>query len=64
MKQVLIDILPFEFKKTSLNESLKDGKLYVTGVLQRADAKNQNGRSSALARHFNFEFEFVNAALI
>jgi hypothetical protein len=44
MKQVLIDILPFEFKKTSLNESLKDGKLYVTGVLQRADAKNQNGR--------------------
>ena len=44
MKHVLIDILPFEFKKTSLNESLKDGKLYVTGVLQRADAKNQNGR--------------------
>lgn len=44
MKQVLIDILPFEFKKTSLNESLKDGKLYVTGVLQRADVKNQNGR--------------------
>ena len=44
MKQVLIDILPFEFKKTYLNESLKDGKLYVTGVLQRADAKNQNGR--------------------
>ena len=44
MKKVLIDILPFEFKKTSLNESLKDGKLYVTGVLQRADAKNQNGR--------------------
>ena len=44
MKQVLIDILPFEFKKTSLNESLKDGKLYVTGVLQRADEKNQNGR--------------------
>jgi hypothetical protein len=44
MKQVLIDILPFEFKKTSLNESLKDGKLYVTGVLQRADAKNHNGR--------------------
>lgn len=44
MKQVLIDILPFEFKKTSLNESLKDGKLLVSGVLQRAEAKNQNGR--------------------
>ena len=44
MKQVLIDVMPFEFKKTSLNESLKDGKLLVNGVLQRADAKNQNGR--------------------
>jgi hypothetical protein len=44
MKQVLIDILPFEFKKTSLNESLKDGKPLVSGVLQRAEAKNQNGR--------------------
>ena len=44
MKQILIDVLPFEFKKASLNESLKDGKLLVNGVLQRADAKNQNGR--------------------
>lgn len=37
MKQVLIDVLPFEFKKSSLNESLRDGKLIVTGVLQRAE---------------------------
>ena len=44
MKQILIDVLPFEFKRTSLNESLKDGKLLVNGVLQRADAKKQNGR--------------------
>jgi hypothetical protein len=44
MKQVLIDVLPFEFKKSSLNESYSDGKMVVTGVLQRADAKNQNGR--------------------
>jgi hypothetical protein len=44
MKQVLIDVMPFEFKKCALNESLKDGKLLVSGVLQRADAKNQNGR--------------------
>ena len=44
MKQVLIDVMPFEFKKSALNESLKDGKLLVSGVLQRADAKNQNGR--------------------
>ncbi len=44
MKQVLIDVIPFEFNKSALNESLKDGKLLVSGVLQRADAKNQNGR--------------------
>jgi hypothetical protein len=44
MKTVLIDVLPFEFKKTALNESLSDGKLLVTGTLQRAEAKNQNGR--------------------
>jgi len=44
MKQVLIDTLPFEFEKTSLNESVKDGKFLVSGVLQRAEAKNQNGR--------------------
>jgi hypothetical protein len=44
MKQVLIDVMPFEFKKSALNESLKDAKLLVSGVLQRADAKNQNGR--------------------
>jgi len=44
MKQVLIDVMPFEFKRSALNESLKNGKLLVSGVLQRADAKNQNNR--------------------
>jgi len=44
MKTVLIVVLPFEFKKTALNESLSSGKLLVTGTLQRAEAKNQNGR--------------------
>lgn len=44
MKTVSIDVLPFEFKKTALNESLSSGKLLVTGTLQRAEAKNQNGR--------------------
>lgn len=44
MKHILIDVLPFEFKKSSLNESLSSGKMLVTGTLQRADAKNQNGR--------------------
>ena len=44
MKTILIDVLPFEFKKSSLTESVADGKLIVTGTLQRAEAKNQNGR--------------------
>jgi hypothetical protein len=46
MNTLLIDVLPFEFKikKNSLTESLSDGKLLVTGTLQRAEAKNQNGR--------------------
>jgi len=44
MKSVLIDIMPFEVKPGSLTESVKDGKLLVSGVLQRAESKNQNGR--------------------
>lgn len=46
MNTLLIDVLPFEFKikKSSLTEGLSDGKLLVTGTLQRAAAKNQNGR--------------------
>ena len=44
-KQVLIDYIPFEVSSQQINESLsKNGKLIVAGVLQRADAKNQNGR--------------------
>lgn len=43
-KSIIIDVLPFEFKKTSMNESLSNGKTLVTGVLQRANAKNQNER--------------------
>jgi len=46
MNTLLIDVLPFEFKikKASLTEGLGDGKLLVTGTLQRAKVKNQNGR--------------------
>ena len=46
MKQLIVDYLPFEVKAEQINESLKenDGKLIVRGVLQRAEAKNQNGR--------------------
>ena len=44
MKSVIIDVMPFEVKPGSLIESTNNGKLLVSGVLQRADAKNQNGR--------------------
>ena len=46
MRELLVDYIPFEISKPQVNESLKenDGKLVVKGVLQRADAKNQNGR--------------------
>ena len=45
-KQLLVDYLPFEIDQDQINESIKDngGKLIVKGILQRADAKNQNGR--------------------
>ena len=46
MKQLIVDYLPFEVKPEQITESMKenDGKLVVRGVLQRAEAKNQNGR--------------------
>ena len=46
MKQLIVDYLPFEVRPEQINESMKDngGKLIVKGVLQRAEAKNQNGR--------------------
>ena len=44
-KQLLVDYIPFEVTPQQINESMqKNGKLIVAGVLQRADAKNQNGR--------------------
>ena len=44
-KQLLVDYIPFEVTQQQINESIsKNGKLIVAGVLQRADAKNQNGR--------------------
>ena len=42
--------MPFEFKKTKLNEGfqlkeqLSGGKMLVSGIIQRANTKNQNGR--------------------
>jgi hypothetical protein len=45
-KQLLVDYTIFEVTPQQINESLaqNDGRLIVTGVLQRAGAKNQNGR--------------------
>jgi hypothetical protein len=43
--RLLTDCLPFEVSKEMLNEmAMKAGPLIVKGVLQRANAKNQNGR--------------------
>ena len=46
MKQLIVDYLPFQIAPEQINESIKEnnGKLVVRGVLQRAEAKNQNGR--------------------
>ena len=46
MKQVIVDYIPFSLTPKQINESMKEnnGKLVVKGVLQRAEAKNQNGR--------------------
>ena len=44
-KILIMDWITFEVSPEQLNESIKEnnGKLIVSGVLQRADAKNQNG---------------------
>ena len=46
MKQLIVDYIPFEITPQQITESMStnDEKLVVKGVLQRAEAKNQNGR--------------------
>ena len=46
MKQLIVDYIPFEVTPQQITESMSsnDGKLIVKGVLQRAEAQNQNGR--------------------
>lgn len=46
MKQLLVDYQPFNFTKQQIRESIdaNDGKLIVSGILQSANKKNQNGR--------------------
>lgn len=50
MKQLLVDVIPFEVSPQMITESLvqNNGRLIVQGVLQRADAFNQNNRSYPL----------------
>ena len=45
-KQLLVDYSVFEVSPQQINESMtrNNGRLIVSGVLQRAEAKNQNGR--------------------
>ena len=45
-RQLLVDVIPFDITPDLINESLKKngGKLVVSGVLQRAESQNQNGR--------------------
>ena len=42
--QLLIEHFPLNLNKQVISESLKGGRLTLEGVIQRADAKNQNGR--------------------
>lgn len=45
MKELLIDTILFNPNIPNLNETMDgSGKIIVSGVLQRAEAKNQNGR--------------------
>ena len=46
MGKLLIDVIPFSMTRKQINESIADnnGRLIVEGVLQRAEAENQNGR--------------------
>lgn len=46
MKQLLVDTMLFSVTPKQINESKmqNNGKVIVSGVLQRAEAKNQNGR--------------------
>ena len=45
-ENLLLEYIPFAADIDKINESIKNnnGKILITGVLQRADARNQNGR--------------------
>ena len=65
-KTLLIDYTPFEISPQMITESeqVNNGKVIVTGVLQRAGSKNQNGRiypKDILTREVN-EYKKVQVA--
>ena len=45
-RSLLVDVIPFDIAPDKVNEAISTngGKLIVKGVLQRAEARNQNGR--------------------
>ena len=45
-RDLLVDYITFDITPEQINESIKEnnGRLIVSGVLQRANAKNHNGR--------------------
>ena len=65
-KQVLVDYIPFEVSPQQINESMSKngGRLVVKGVLQRAEAKNQNGRvypkETLMREAKKYTKEFIN----
>ena len=65
-KQLLVDYIPFEVTAQQINESISknNGRLVVNGVLQRAEAKNQNGRiyprETLMREAKKYMKEFVN----
>jgi hypothetical protein len=70
MKDLLVEYIPFNISPSMIQESISiNGKILVSGVLQRAGAKNQNGRvypKDVLQREaekYNQEFVAQNRAL-
>lgn len=70
MKDLLVEYIPFNISPSIIQESISiNGKILVSGVLQRAGAKNQNGRvypKDVLQREaekYNQEFVAQNRAL-
>ena len=71
MKDLLLEYIPFQASQNDIKESINtnNGKLIVSGVLQRAGAKNQNGRVypkeilQREAEKYNNEFVKQNRAL-